>query len=112
LRTVQTVNIQANLPWFIYQDPDSKYWIGVCEPLRITLSGKKWPELMEVIDEALQLLMIDLVKTGEIDAFLKKQGWTAGPLPAKVDEHVRFDIPMNIFKGRASDLQDAIYQQA
>jgi hypothetical protein len=108
-----TVEIQAQLQWIVFQDPTSKRWIGICEPLRITLGGNSQADLVESIDDALQALMLDLCAHDEFEKFLRERGWRQlTPLPEKVDEATRFNIPMDILMRSARDYQNPIYQQA
>lgn len=100
------IRFQGNLrvSWNAYRDANDQ-WIGVCEALALTVQGDTWEELCESISETLDLLMVTLLKSGELPAFLKERGWEpVTPVPAKGP--VRFDIPFTVDptvdSGRAS----------
>ncbi len=95
-----TVEIQANLPWKAFRDNATRAWVAVCEPLNITVEADTWSALNETISDALDLLFRDLLKTGELNTFLRDKGWSAlTPLPAR-PQNVRFDIPFRLTQGR------------
>jgi len=86
------IRIQANLPWACKQT-DSGNWIGVCPPLKLTVESETWAELMEDIGLTLDAMLVDLLQTNELDAFLRNHGWQAvTPIPHSPN-HVRFDVP-------------------
>ena len=85
------IRVQANVPWQI--SPAGNMWIGVCEPLKLTVQADTWGELMESIRDTLDAVMADLMKSNELPRFLETHGWTLmTPLPEK-PEDVRFDVP-------------------
>jgi hypothetical protein len=90
--TVQIVRIDANLPLQCHQS-HSGNWIGVCEPLKMTVQSSTWGELMEDFSLALNGILIDLMQTNEFDRFLRDKGWKLlGQLPAR-PKNIRFDVP-------------------
>ncbi len=102
------VSIQANLVWHVYQDRASGYFIGVCDPLKITLQGQSLGELTETIDEGINALLHDLIQTNELDLFLRDQGWTlVTPVPKRT-ENVRFQVPFTIDQRPMHDRQAAL----
>jgi hypothetical protein len=91
-----TVAVQAKIEWKAFRDRTSGMWVAICDPLKITVEGETWAILQESISEALGLLMRDLVKTGELEQFLKDRGWKLrNSLPAR-PENARFDVPYRI----------------
>ena len=89
---MKTVRVDANVRWQILRGQGSN-WVGVCEPLKLTVQGETWAELMEDIALTLNALLNDLLASDELDRFLRDRGWTLmGPLPARPDG-VRFDVP-------------------
>ena len=85
------VRVDANVQWQVAAHQYS--WVGVCEPLKLTVEADTYGELMESISETLDAVLSDLMKSNELPLFLKTHGWTlATPLPAK-PEDVRFDVP-------------------
>lgn len=90
--------IKAQLAWRVFQSA-SDNWIGICDPLKITMEGATFQELTERINEALQLLMADLFETGELEDFLRRQGWRPMIDLSKVDPaNATFDVPFDITK--------------
>jgi len=103
-----TVEINAKLTWAVFQDRKSKYWIAVCDDLKISLQDKTLPALVETIEDSIQGLFLDLVRTREFDVFLRKHGWnTESPLPKRTTQ-LRFDVPYTLNKGRRNDFEGAI----
>ena len=87
------VQINANLPWKCGRTRDGAY-LGICDPLKITLVADSIPELQEEIGITLDALLRDVMHDGELDRFLREQGWTAvGAIP---NGQVRFNVPFYI----------------
>jgi hypothetical protein len=85
-----TVHIEGKVQWGCFRAKGGS-WIGVCDPLKLTVQADTWAELMEDIGHTLDAMLSDLLKTNELDKFLQVQGWQAtGPIPRK---NVRFDVP-------------------
>lgn len=91
------VQIQAQLVWGIKRLVSGS-WMGVCEPLGISLEAEDEPELRSMIEEAHHTLFLDLMESGELAQFLRDRGWsTKGPIPVgPVDMGVRFDVPFTV----------------
>lgn len=99
------VNVQVNskVAWQVGQT-DAGHWLAVCAPLRLTMEGDTVEDLMENTGHAVALLLADLLESGELDAFLRKQGWQATvpqhvPLP---DVQFHAPIPLLVHPGRGS----------
>lgn len=95
--TVVRMAAAVLVPWVAHRDPNC-VWIAECIPLGLTVEADTFGELNQAIDQSLNLLMVDLLATGELDGFLKNKGWTvlgrlAKDLPRK---KVRFDIPFTV----------------
>ena len=87
----QIVRVDANLQWRILQ-AQSGAWIGICDPLKLTVQAETWADLMEDIGHTLDALLRDLLSSHELDRFLQDQGWKLlAAIPARED--VRFDVP-------------------
>lgn len=88
---VIVVQIEANVPWQTRRATGGN-WIAVCDPLRLTLQAETYADLMEDIGLTLDALLKDLLRTNELDRFLRDQGWTmVGSVPRRDD--IRFDVP-------------------
>ena len=71
-------------------------FVGVCEPLKLTVEADTWGELMETIGETLDAVLVDLMKSNELPQFLNSHGWSlVTPLPAE-SKGIRFDVPFTI----------------
>src|SRR5438477_3912260 len=90
-----TVPVAAgNLQWLCLRTKRGN-WIGVCDPLKLTIQSATWAELMEDIADALNSMLIDLIKSGELNRFMQDHGWKLlGEIPRDPHrEDVRFDVP-------------------
>ncbi len=89
---VTVIRIQANLQWKCFAGRGGN-WIGVCDPLKLTVQGDTWAELMEDIGHTLDAMLKDLLKSNELHTFMRDHGWTTiGQIPAQ-PKSVRFDVP-------------------
>lgn len=89
---VTLVRVDANVPWNVLKAAGGN-WVGVCQPLKLTVQAETWAELMEDIGLTLNALMHDLLESNELNRFLRDQGWTLiGRVPERFDD-VRFDVP-------------------
>ncbi len=87
---------QAKVSWRARRTPKG-HWVAVCDSLRLTVEADTWDELNASINEALQLLMIDLIEGGDVMPFLRQQGWTpTTALPKKAGSRTKFDIPWTV----------------
>lgn len=88
---MSVVHIEAEIPWRIDR-ADAEHWVGICDPLDLTVESETWAELMEDIALTLDSMLHDLLSRNELDQFLRDRGWTAhGPMSDV--EGVRFDVP-------------------
>lgn len=98
-----TVQVQGTVLWEYAQDAATKSWVGVCRPLNINAVGETWRELMDCAAEAMSLLFVDLLQTGELDAFLRHHGWSLASGTPPRTEHVEFDMPFSFEKAGSAD---------
>lgn len=92
---MQTVRIDAHLQWRCLTAKGGN-WVGVCDPLRITIQAGTWGELMEDIAHSLDAFFKELLTENELQTFLQNHGWTmVGPLPRALPKPAdfRFDVP-------------------
>lgn len=106
-RTPVVVQIDANVAWQYAQDPKSGASIGICPDLNLNAIGDTWIELQEAIAETMNLLLTDLFENGELQAFLRQNGWQvhSGSLP-RPGKSVRFDVPLTV--SRAARMRELI----
>ena len=90
--TLVRIDLKANLQWAVLQGKGGN-WIGVCDPLGLTVQAETWAELMEDIGHTLDALLKDLLSTNELDRFLRDHGWTTLTAIPNRPEDVRFDVP-------------------
>lgn len=64
------------IPWDVHRSPNNK-WIGVCEPLGLTLQAETWKDLMADIGDTLDAIMKDLLASDSLPRFLRDNGWQA-----------------------------------
>jgi predicted RNase H-like HicB family nuclease len=86
------VQINADLRWNVVRGKGGA-WVGICEPLKLTVQAQTWAELMEDIGHTLDAILKDLLVSNELSQFLQDHGWKlVGAIPAR-PEGVRFDVP-------------------
>jgi hypothetical protein len=89
------VDVRGKLQWACRRT-ESGNWIGVCDPLGLTVQSETWGELMEDIALTLDAILRDLLASNELDRFLRDHGWHVTErrdlLTARPEE-VRFDVP-------------------
>ena len=97
------VQVEANLVWLVARDPDDGHWLGVCQAINATAMGDTWGDFQQCAEESIQLLFEDLFRSGELEAFLRRNGWsTTSPLPAP-GTRVRFDVPFSTERRQRAD---------
>ena len=96
--------IQGSVQWTVTPQTSGAF-VAVCDPLGIALEGSDMNDLHACIREAIQLVMTDLLKNGELDSFLRARGWrTAAQLPVPGQEPVYFEPPIELLiQGPARD---------
>lgn len=91
-KAIQKVQIQGQIFWIAHQDQATGQWISVCPPLNLNAVGDTYDELQVSANEAMALLFLDLLESGDLVAFLRKNNWkmVGTPMPGI---QPRFDIP-------------------
>lgn len=95
---LQIVKIQVNgqLPWEVAKNAAGRL-IGVCRPLGLVMEGDTLDELFARINDSVQLLMRDLLESGELDSFLKSRGWSMAQIAGTPrPNEVEFDVPIGL----------------
>jgi hypothetical protein len=88
-------NLEGNLHWAIMQTK-SGAWVGINEPLKLTVQSETFAELMEDIGLTLDSLLRDLLISNELPQFLHDRGWQLARSISTLytrPEEVRFDVP-------------------
>jgi len=92
-KLVTTVQVQANLQWQCFRAKGG-HWVGVCDPLKLTVQADTWAELMEDIGHTLDAMLQDLLGSNDLDRFMRDHGWkTLNSIPSHSSNDVRFDVP-------------------
>ena len=100
------ITVESTIQWRFAQDPASGRWIAICDPLRLTIEADSSSELRENIEDALQLFMRSLLRSGDFERFLQEHGWRkhmVGLLTDPTTGDVRFDVPIELIAQRAND---------
>ena len=86
----------AQIPWAI-QPTSNGFWVGVCDALNITVQSGTWQELMEDIGTAIDMLLADLVETGNFERLLHDKGWSIEQSRESYESieprNLKFDVP-------------------
>lgn len=94
---IKLIQIQgrAQLQWRA-ERTESGRWIAICQPMNLVTEADSLDELHSVINEVLQLLLVDLLRDNELEAFLREHGWQAH-LPAAINPaDVHFNVPWQL----------------
>jgi hypothetical protein len=87
-----TILVDANILWQVFRSKNEN-WLGICEPLKLTIQSDTYADLMEDIGLALDGLLKEMLATNELNSFLRDRGWQlVGAFP-NPQQHVRFDVP-------------------
>ncbi len=107
------IRVNAKVQWTVTKTAAGNF-VAVCEPLGIAMEGSSLDDLYANISEAIQLVLNDLLREGELDQFLKERGWTAVPFPGgskkNDDGPVAFDVPIELVMDAARDSARTIRQ--
>ena len=99
------VRLDAQIQWIARPSTTSNRWIGQCAPMNLVMEASSLDELHSLIEEAMQLLLTDLLADNELDRFLKDRGWAAfkqGAITSPSD--VKFEVPWELIaKDRMGD---------
>ena len=97
------VRVEGNIQWEVARDPDTNVYIGVCRALNLNAIGDTWIEFQECANEALGALLLDLLRSGEFDAFMHANGWRSTALPGP-GVTPRFDVPFDVQRTQMREL--------
>jgi hypothetical protein len=104
----EIINIEGNLEWSYAVHRKTGHWIGVCEPLKLTVTADNPQEFWESIREGMDSFFRELLSTGDLEQFLRDHGWRAiTPIPAR-HRNLYFDVPLNTRRVPERDLQEAV----
>jgi predicted RNase H-like HicB family nuclease len=95
MRAVKLIRVvvRTTLHWKCFSAKGG-HWVGVCDALKLTVQADTWAELMEDIGHTLDMMLKDLLRSNELEKFLRDHGWTvAGTIPSAPARDLRFDVP-------------------
>jgi len=72
---------------------DADVWIAECGPLGIVLESESLDDIHQQAAEAVHLLLVDLVESGDLEEFLKERKWRMVPSRRADDERASASIP-------------------
>ncbi len=92
------IRIATQVQFKVARDPQTGGWIAACDPLSITTSGETWDDLWEDAAEAIQSMLTDLFEDGQLQQFLRENGWQLrdGPFPRQTAAVPRFELPFTL----------------
>lgn len=95
------IRIDARLQWMVTKTR-SGMLVGVCDPLGLVIQGTDEYDLSQNIQESLQLMMNDLLRSGELHGFLRSRGWQALGIPRQpTSARVPFEVPFELIQQQA-----------
>lgn len=101
---LQIVRIQVNgqVQWEVAKSAAGS-WIGLCRPLGLTMEGPTLDDLFTNINHAMQLMLTDLMESGELQEFLRSRGWKAESMGPQKPGQVEFEMPIGFNFGSPRD---------
>ena len=92
------IEVKANVQWKAVPGAKSGVWIGICDALGLSVEACSLDELHSIIPESIHLLMFDLAKDNEFDAYLKERGWSATNFVDgnRVPDDLQFHVPWQL----------------
>jgi hypothetical protein len=102
------VQIEGNLQWNYAVHRETGHLVGVCEPLKLTVSADNPQEFHESIREAMDSFFTELLSTGDLERFFRDHGWkTITPIPERT-RNLYFDVPLSTRRVSERDLHEAV----
>lgn len=96
-KKVVLVQVEGNVLWQVARDQTTGRFVGICRELNLNAVGDTWAEFQEGANEAMQMLLMDLFKEGELEKFLTTKGWrTLTPMPTRGSATPKFDVPFSL----------------
>lgn len=90
------IHMQSKIQWIATASEEPGVWVAHCDPLGISLTADSLDEMHSLIDEACQLLFLDLFQDNELDRFLAERGWESSVAPTDDTDDVEFLVPWNM----------------
>jgi len=90
------IRMQSEIQWIATASEETGVWVAHCDPLGISLTADSLDEMHSLIDEACQLLFLDLLQDNELDRFLTERGWESSAVPTGDTDDIEFLVPWNM----------------
>ena len=74
MKKTGAVRIEDTITWHVFQSEHGN-WIGICDPLGLTMEGPTIDELNLNIQDAVNSILERLLKKGELEKFFSDRGW-------------------------------------
>ena len=93
MKKIDAIGIKGTITWHVFQSEHGN-WIGICDPLGLTMEGPTIDKLNLNIQDAVQSILERLLKEGELEKFFSDRGWGAQQYPMEKDsgESVPIDL--------------------
>jgi predicted RNase H-like HicB family nuclease len=93
---MHVIKIDTSLQWLVTKTPSGSF-VAICHPLGLASEGTDQVDLWMNIQESIQLVLNDLLKNGELDAFLREKGWKAMPVLTRNSRGpYPFEVPIEL----------------
>ena len=109
MKQVIRIDVNGQVQWEVAKTASGK-WLGVCRPLGLTMEGGTLDDLFASINDSVQLLMTELLQSGELDAFLKHRGWRLASQAVRQQTPVEFDVPIELLVRTGRDSARTLLQ--
>lgn len=109
MRQIVKIEVSSQVQWQVGRAASGRF-IAVCDPLGLTMEGAGLDDLAANITDAVQLLMVDLLSSGDLESFLRNRGWHATGLPKQDADEVEFDVPIPLLVRQGRDSARAFLQ--
>ena len=97
------VRVKSDVEWAVVEGTNG-YWVGICEPLKLTVQADTYANLMEDIGLTMSAVLKDLIETDELHQFLQSHGWSLqGPYQGPYEKVDHFDIPFHTTRQSSYD---------
>ncbi len=104
----ETVHIDGKFLWRWGRSKNGVY-VAICDAIQQTVQADRFEELIEIMNEALDSTFRDLFKSGDLDKFLRSNGWTKQETSERrKGANVRFDVPFEVKGMGQRDLEAAL----
>lgn len=109
MKQIVRVDVNGQIQWEVAKTASGR-WLGVCRALGLTMEGLTLDDLFANINDSVQLLMSELLESGELDDFLSHRGWRLASQAIKHQGDVEFDVPLELLVRAGRDSARTLLQ--